>query len=393
MLADPEALTLFGASAMAVMNGDQRLTAGAVPPWPVLERISVLLLDPDRYATATDDLAGLDETLADHRAIAAGALRIGSAADRWMLWLRPELVQTVDWGGDPTNKLLAAQEGADVRLSPRRSFEKWQQEVRGRSRPFTTAELETAALLGQRLQVLILGRAREQMAMAESLQRSVVHERAPEVPGLEIAARYLPASTIQLGGDWWDVVELDGGRVALVVGDVAGHGVKAASTMLQIRTSLRAYLLEGHGALECLDRLDGFVDRMLDHQIATAAVAVVDTAAGTVDVATAGHPPVVLSRVDSSELLETASRPVLGASLPARPQEARIAVPDGAALLFYTDGLVERRGVSLDESLARMVGADLAVGDGSLDAWLDRLLNRVGADRSDDTTLLAFRLR
>lgn len=396
LIADPALADLFAAGGVAVNNGEQRASVGAVPPWPVLERIAELLEDPEQYATTSDDLAALDETLADHRETAAGALRIGSAPDRWMLWLRPEIVQTVDWGGDPTNKLLAQREGADVRLSPRKSFEKWQQTVRGRSRSFGPADLETAALLGQRMQVLILGRAREQMAMAESLQRSVVLDRAPSLPGVDVAARYLPASTIQLAGDWWDAVELDGGKVALVVGDVAGHGVQAASTMLQLRTSLRAYLFEGHDPVGCLDRLDAFVDRMEGNQIATAVVAIVDPVAGVVDIGSAGHPPVILSAGSASTSLDASSRPLLGAAVKARRGAERIRTAPGEALLLYTDGLIERRGESLDDSLARLLDPELAVGNGTLDEWLDRLLgrlqDRVGPDRSDDTTLLAFRL-
>jgi serine phosphatase RsbU (regulator of sigma subunit) len=309
-----------------------------------------------------------------------------------MLWLRPEMVQTVDWGGDPTNKLLAGNEGADVRLSPRKSFEKWQQTVRGRSRPFGQAELETAAALGQRMQVLILSRARDQMAMAESLQRSVVLDRAPQLSGVDVAARYLPASTFQLAGDWWDAIELDGGRFAFVVGDVAGHGVRAASTMLQLRPSLRAFLFEGHDPMLALDRLDAFVDRMLDHQVATAVVALVDPAARTVDIAAAGHPPAVLSSGTSSRAVEVSLRPVLGTAFPSRKPAARLDLAPGEAMLLYTDGLIERRGEVLDASLARLLEPGLAVGEGSLGDWLDRLLDRVGADRSDDTTLLAFRI-
>ena len=390
LIEDPGLLPLMGAHGVALLNGDERRTAGTVPPWPVLEAIADRLADPEHYATASDALVDVVPELGGD---VAGALRIGSAPDRWMLWLRPEIVQTVDWGGDPTNKLLAAQEPSEVRLSPRKSFEKWQQVVQGRSQPWTPAQIETAAALGVRVQALVLGHAREQVAMAESLQRSVVLDQAPDVDGVEVAARYLPATTYQLAGDWWDAIRLDEHRTAFVVGDVAGHGVQAASVMLEVRTALRSYLLEGHGPLECLDRVDRYVDRLLTDQVVTAVVAVVDRRSRSVSLARAGHPPVVVARRDSTELLETASRPVLGIALAGRSTDPTVlALEPGTALLLYSDGLVERRGESLEASMGRLTSPGLHLGEDSLELWLDRLVDLVGSDEGDDTTLLAIRL-
>ena len=392
LVAHPDLGPFLGASAVAVRNGDQVLSVGPVPPLPVLDQIAGLLEMPGDYATSSDQLGTLDESLAPYAEVAAGALRIGSASDRYLLWLRPEQVQQVDWGGDPTNKLLAAREGPDVRLSPRKSFEKWRQVVRGRSEPWTASELAAAEAVGIDLQGVILSRAREQMAVAESLRQSVELDRDPSVPGYAVAARYLPSSQYQLAGDWWDVVPLDGGRAAFVVGDVAGHGVTAASAMVQMRTTLRAFLFEGHDPLGCLDRLDAFVGRMMPGQVATAAVVVVDPERRTLQGATAGHPPMVLDTGDGPRTLEVAHRPVLGVGISGTysgPVESEL--PDGANILLYTDGLIERRGTFLDDSLQTLLDPELTVGEDGLDAWVNRILVRVGLNEDDDVTLLAFR--
>lgn len=396
LMTAPGMLTLLEAGGVAALNGEDRRTLGTVPPWPVLERIAAALEDPERYATETTHVAALDPGLAEHVAIAAGALRIGSASDRWIVWVRPEIVETVSWGGDPTNKLLAATASPEVRMSPRKSFEKWQQVVKGRSQPWTSGQLETAAALGIRLQALVLTHSRDQVAMAESLQRSVVLDSAPEVAGLEVAALYRPASTYQLAGDWWDAIALDGDRTAFVVGDVAGHGVRAASVMVQVRTALRAFLFEGHDPMACLNRLDAYIDQLLTDQIVTAIVAVVDRRTGTATVAAAGHPPAIVASSAASRVVEVASRPVLGVALRSASDACTTIVLDpGAALLLYTDGLVERRGEALDDSLARLTAPDLVLGPGpgNLQRWIERIIDVVGADEGDDTTLLAVRLQ
>lgn len=392
LLAHPDIAALLRASGAAVRNGDQVITVGEVPAQDDLDRIAALLERPGEYATATDHLAALDPSFADLTGSVAGALRIGSASDRYLLWLRPEQVQQVDWGGDPSNAKLAAAEGPDVRLSPRKSFEKWREVVRGRSEPWTPAEVEAAESLGLDLQGVVLSRAREQVAVAESMKESVELDRDPAVPGFAIAAQYLPSSQYQLAGDWWDVVELGEGRAAFVVGDVAGHGFAAASTMFQMRTALRAYLFDGHDPMTCLDKLDAFVTRMLPGQVATAAVVVVDPASRTYAGATAGHPPLLVCTGTGPLPVEVAHRPVLGIGIDtvhAGPPTADL--PTGATFLLYTDGLVERRGKILDESLALVADPQMAAG-ADLGAWLDAVRARIGTSQDDDVTLLAFRV-
>ena len=391
LIDDPELLTLLGAHGAALCYDGVLTTRGTVPEERLLRELAAALESPLSYATQTDHVASLVPELAGDRA-AAGALRIGSAPDRWLLWLRPEQEQFVDWGGDPTNKLLAATEGPDVRLSPRKSFEKWRQVVRGRSLPWTSWQVEAADTLGKHMIGLLLSRSREQIAMAESLQRSVVLDRAPEFDGVRVAARYQPATTYQLGGDWWDAFELRGGLIALAVGDVAGHGVSAASAMTQLRIALRAYLFEGHDPAVCLDRLDLLMDSLLDQRVATAAAAVLDPATGRCRIASAGHPAPLLVRDGLAVEVDVVARPLLGIGTGTATSTELVLEP-GSTLLMYTDGLVEERGADMHERMAALRELAGRTHPGPmLDAWVAGLLGVQVGVPDDDTTLLAVRL-
>ena len=391
ILDDPDLLRLMDARGAALCYDGVITTRGVVPDDEVLHRIATALESPLSYVTQTDNVAELLPELGTVPE-AAGVLRIGSATDRWLMWVRPEQERTVDWGGDPTNKLLAATEGPEVRLSPRKSFEKWQQVVSGRSLPWTSWQIDAADALGKHLQGLLLMRSREQIAMAESLQRSVVLDRAPRFAGLDVSARYQPASSYQLGGDWWDAFELSDGRIALAVGDVAGHGVSAASAMTQLRTALRAYLYEGHGPDECLDRLDRLMDGLLDQRVATAVVAVLEPATGRVRLASAGHPQPLLVRGSAAAEVGVTSRPLLGVGW-GTSTAAELVLEPGDTLLVYTDGLIEQRGVDLAERMTALLDLAGATHPGpDLDRWLGGLLAVQGPEPDDDTTLLAVRL-
>jgi light-regulated signal transduction histidine kinase (bacteriophytochrome) len=391
LMADPELLTLVNATG-AVLSYDGAMTrVGSVPfDDETVHRIAGALEDPLAYATQTDRLGTLIPDLEGATDV-AGVLRIGSAPDRFLLWFRPERERVVEWGGDPTNKQIAATEGPDVRLSPRKSFEKWRQVVRGRSEPWAPWKVEVADALGKHLISLLLTRSKEHIAMAESMQRSVVLDHPPAMPGLEIVAHYRPAATFQLGGDWWDVFELDDGSVAFVVGDVAGHGVSAASAMTQLRTAVRAYLVEGHSPAGTLDRLDHLMANLIDQRVATAVVGIVDRDRTRISLANAGHPVPLIVTPTGAEDVDVPLRPLLGVGA-GEAATVDIALEPGAALLFYTDGLVERRGVDLRERTERLrsLAADTYVGT-DFQLWLDRLLGlHDGGD--DDTTLLAVRL-
>jgi anti-sigma regulatory factor (Ser/Thr protein kinase)/putative methionine-R-sulfoxide reductase with GAF domain len=187
-----------------------------------------------------------------------------------------------------------------------------------------------------------------QVAMV--LQRSLLPKRLADVIGVASAARYLPA-TDDVGGDWYDVFELARGRLGVAIGDVVGHGVGAAALMGQLRTALHAYALQDYGPARTLELVDRYVQAMPDYAMATAAYAVLEPDTGEVQVASAGHlPPLVVSR-DGGHVVEMTPSAPLGAFSYGRVQEHELILAPGETLVFYTDGLIERPGTPLTNSM------------------------------------------
>ena len=232
--------------------------------------------------------------------------------------------------------------------------------------------------------------------LVTSVQRSLLPETLLESPGVCLGARYLPAETrYGIGGDWYDAVPLSGGRILLIVGDVAGHGLKAAITMGQMRSAARA-LAPTHGPAALLDALDNFADSTLKEAFATAAVVVIDPARRTLQYCLAGHPSPLLREPDGTVImLDEARGPVLGFGAGDRP-ERMITFDPGSLLVLFTDGLVERRGEVIDTGLARVAAAlktaiPLDLGQqpdpaNLCDALVSQSLPLTG--RNDDTAIL-----
>lgn len=223
-----------------------------------------------------------------------------------------------------------------------------------------------------------------------SVQRSLLPETLPEHPGVRLGARYMPAETnYGIGGDWYDAVLLPGGRILLLVGDVAGHGLKAAITMGQMRSAARG-LAPTHGPAALLDALDQFVDSGPDAWSATAAVAVIDPAERTVRYCLAGHPPLLLFAPDGTlTMLDEARGHLLGFGPGNRPEQT-VTFASGSSLVLFTDGLVERRDEVIDSGFARL-GAALtaaATRDPAIlcEVLIEQSLPPTG--RSDDTAIL-----
>ena len=224
---------------------------------------------------------------------------------------------------------------------------------------------------------------------AEVLQRSLLPQRMPVVPGLELAARYLPGGPgIEVGGDWYDVTPLGGGRVALSIGDVVGRGLEAAAVMGHLRAALRAYSIEGHGPGAALQRLNELVIHG-GRTLATAVHMAWDPS-GRLRIACAGHPPPLVVGPDGEATMVDVSGPALGVLPFATYEEAETDLPPGSRVVLYTDGLVERRGEPIDHSLARLreAAADAPAGARPLaDLLLERLLEDHAAD---DAALLVI---
>src|SRR4051794_9949249 len=230
--------------------------------------------------------------------------------------------------------------------------------------------------------------------IAEALQRSLLPERLPSVPFLDLTGSYVPAEqAVRVGGDWYDALALVDGGVLLVIGDVAGQGLPAASVMGELRSAARAYALEGHSPAQLLRRMDSLMRTTERTFMATCLCVRIDPAMGTLTYASAGHPPAVLRRPDGTvEQLTGALAAPLGFLSARRGPEATVRLEPGAVLAMYTDGLVERRGRSIDDGIDRLAGA-LAEGDGNVDAAADHLLAALGAGDGldDDVALLVVR--
>ena len=188
---------------------------------------------------------------------------------------------------------------------------------RGPGRPaFSETDVGVAEELGRRIAA---GLAQADAAardhnIAETLQRSALPDGLPEIAGLDLAVRYLPATEgLNVGGDWYDAFPLDGGRVGLVTGDVVGHNIAAASVMGQVRNLLRGYATENPQPADVLRRTSTALARLLPDALATVAYAVLDPAAGELSYASAGHPPPILTTGPGhAEYLDTAAGVMLG---------------------------------------------------------------------------------
>ncbi len=236
---------------------------------------------------------------------------------------------------------------------------------------------------------------RAEQDIASTLQRTLLPQQLPQLERLALAAEYLPgAAGTAAGGDWYDVVELGGSRVAVAVGDVVGQGPSAAAVMGQLRSALSTALLQGSPPAEALELLDRVAARLPGALATTAACLVLDWDAGTVRWARAGHLPALLVADGGATLLEDGAGAVLGAPGRRPYTEGSAAVAPGTTLLLYTDGLVERRGEVLDVGLRRVAdaAARLAAAD---PARLTRALLAEVLDDSalpDDVAVIAARL-
>ena len=229
--------------------------------------------------------------------------------------------------------------------------------------------------------------------IAETLQRSLLPERLPPIEGLEMAARYLPgARGAAIGGDWYDVLERPDGRVALVVGDVAGHGLRAAASMGQLRNAFRAYGMVEASPAEVVARINRLVMTGVEQVMATVLYLVLDRETGEVSFSAAGHPPPLVIAPGGPHYLEGGRSVPIGAADPAVFRESTAILQPGSSLLLYTDGLVERRDTPLEERLDQLAAAARDAGS-DLNGLCDDVLTAVlgDAEPGDDIALLAVR--
>jgi PAS domain S-box-containing protein len=236
----------------------------------------------------------------------------------------------------------------------------------------------------------------ETRGIAEQLQRSLLPV-LPELPHLEVAARYVPSSvTAEVGGDWYDCFVLPRGDLAVTIGDVAGHDLAAAVAMSQLRSMLRGIAVDREEPPgEVVRRLDIANHTLYREATATCVYGLVrGPEQGPWDFlhSTAGHlPPLLTTEDGGTRYLEEGTGLMLGTGFDMPRTAMAVRLPPRATVLLYTDGLIERRGEGMEQSLARLRQHTADLAREPLDVFLDELLIRLGADGADDIALLALR--
>jgi serine phosphatase RsbU (regulator of sigma subunit) len=267
-------------------------------------------------------------------------------------------------------------------------------------RRFDAYDVEIGMEFASRAAIVIDNARRfsRERATALTLQRSLLPNRLSAPASVEVRHRYLPGSKlVEVGGDWYESIALPGARVALIVGDVAGHGVRAAVTMGRLRTALHTLANLEFAPADALHVLHELMIELGEQEphFATCVYAVYDAGAGTLEIASAGHLPPLLVRPDgTNEYLDVPPAPPLGVSggtIGSRVFE----VEDGSVFVIYTDGLVENRGRDIDDGLSRLRGI---FGPDTVTRPMEDLakatLDGVYADHHrDDIAVLIARLR
>ncbi|MFF3483269.1 SpoIIE family protein phosphatase [Streptomyces sp. NPDC002701] len=230
--------------------------------------------------------------------------------------------------------------------------------------------------------------------LAHGLQAALLPPSLPALPGIEAAARYLPATQgMEIGGDFYDLVPL-AGEAAAVIGDVQGHNVTAAGLMGQIRTAVRAYTTVGQPPGEVMSSTNRLLIDLGAELFASCVYLRLDPANGRVVMARAGHPPPLLRRPDGKvRVLDLAGGPLLGIDPGATYPTTEVALPPGSLLTLYTDGLIESPGVDIEDALAGLADRLAEIGDRPLDEVADSLVRHSGTadERVDDVALLLLR--
>jgi len=418
--ATPSILDYVEAEGAAVLLEGRCVLLGRTPPEEDVRRLASWL---SQVATgevyATRALArAYPEAGSWASGVACGLLAIplSRASHSFILWFRPEVARTVNWGGDP-HKRVEVVDGTE-RLSPRKSFALWQELVRGESAPWRSVEVEAArdlrqAVLGMLVSLGEVRRAEEQKRaayerermIAETLQSALLSDVPREgFPGLVVAAMYAAAwAEANVGGDFYDTVALpQGKRVALVVGDVVGKGLAAAQHIMEAKFALRAFLMENNGdTAGAMTQLNALVHALHDgdpSSLIALAVVVVDPETGAVEFASAGAEyPVLVGEGGAVRSLEQGNV-VLGVAPDTRYESGRAVMRPDETLLLVTDGITEarRKNEFLEaEGAARLLSS--VPGDAPLEQAARTVLEGArafsGGTLRDDACVLVARLR
>jgi sigma-B regulation protein RsbU (phosphoserine phosphatase) len=258
-------------------------------------------------------------------------------------------------------------------------------------REFTSEDIELLRLVADRASLAAQSRLSELDRSATlALQRSLLPTRSPAVDGLDVAARYIPGAQVGVGGDWYDLLPLPSGHVGVVIGDVAGNGLRAAVVMGRIRSALRAYALETTDPADVLTRLDRKIQLFELDAMATAIYAVIDPSHTTMTMSVAGHlPPILIEATGHARTLDSPADLPLGADLNPTRRATTTNLPPGSTLLLYTDGLIERRDRPLPDGIRLLIDEAIPGDAEDLCSRITaRLLPQEGP--SDDVAILAI---
>jgi anti-sigma regulatory factor (Ser/Thr protein kinase)/putative methionine-R-sulfoxide reductase with GAF domain len=260
-------------------------------------------------------------------------------------------------------------------------------------RHFGEADVDLLQMVADRVALATQARLSEtERRAAVVLQRSLLPDRLPQVPGLEVAIRYIAGGEGDVGGDWYDMFTLPSGWVCMTVGDVVGRGLRAAAVMGRLRSAVRAYALATRSdPAAILDRIDRMLRQFEPGEMATAVLALLEPSFERLHVSLAGHPaPVVATGAGPATYVDMPVDPPLGISPPMSRRVTTVDLPPGAVVCLYSDGLVERRGVSLDARLGWL--REAVTVRPAEDVCTTVMVQLVGDDRpTDDVALLTVR--
>ncbi|SCF06072.1 GAF domain-containing protein [Micromonospora chokoriensis] len=222
---------------------------------------------------------------------------------------------------------------------------------------------------------------------ALALQRSLLPARLPDIPGLDLAARYAPGHDLGIGGDWYDVFVLPSGWLGAVIGDVSGHGLPSAVVMGRIRSALRAYALDADDPAEALTSLDRKIHHFEAGTLTTAVYALIAPDRTTVHLSCAGHlPPLLVAPGQPAQLVDVSVDRPLGVGGPVTGRRTTVFdLTPGAALVFYTDGLIERRTELIDTGIDRLA---TVVRSEPAEALCDHIMTSTAPEHPDDDIAL-----
>ncbi|RBY96021.1 histidine kinase [Blastococcus sp. TF02-8] len=404
VLGSPSLLDVLAADGVVVNLQEQRGAAGAALPQSLADAVAAWAASRGDDVVATESLGADAPHLTVPTELVCGALVLPLPEGQYVLWFRGEAVRHIDWGGDPHNKAIAEREGDEIRLSPRKSFDRWRETVRGRSEAWTPQEVGEATELRTHLLEALYARSRSIVRAAETLQRSLLSD-PPEPDHLDVGVRYVPATReAQVGGDWYDVFRQPDGSTMLVIGDVVGHDTQAAATMAQLRGLLRGIAYDnGNGPASVLSRLDAAIEGLDLGAMATVLVGRLEQTAeerarGVTRLrwANAGHLPPLVVGPDGTQRLLDSARPglLLGVDPSVARTEHEVEIERGSTLLLYTDGLVERRDQVFDDGVELLAEALAELRSRPVEEMCDQLIGRLLPDGGeDDVALVAVRLR